>query len=131
MIFILVALLALVVVGALYLSKMRRDNGGQVPEEPCDMSVHSCSGCCGGTDCFHAKIKNKPLIVYFEDEELDRYRGRNGEDYSEAELDEWREVMETLRPEELQAWLRSISLRRLHIPKSLLSEVESRIPQEA
>lgn len=128
---LVVVLLAVAVVAAVYLSRMRKANGGIVPEEPCQSSDHTCSGCCGGTSCFNAKIKNKPLIVYFEDEELDRFRGRNGEDYSAEEIREWQEVLRTILPEELAAWSKSIHFRRLLMPRSVVEELERRLTHEA
>lgn len=131
MIFVVALLIALVVVGIIYLRKMLKANDGKVPQEPCHTPDHTCSGCCGGTECFNAKLKQKPHIVYFEDQELDRFRQRNGEDYTSSELQEWQEVLQTLRPEEVSAWAKSIQLRRLPIPKSILTQLEQQLNREA
>ena len=131
MIFVVALLIALVVVGIIYLRKMLKANDGKVPQEPCHTPDHTCSGCCGGTECFNAKLKQKPHIVYFEDQELDRFRQRNGEDYTSSELQEWQEVLQTLRPEEVSAWAKSIQLRRLPIPKSILIQLEQKLNREA
>ncbi|MDO5017226.1 MAG: hypothetical protein Q4E10_02550 [Porphyromonas sp.] len=122
---LIAVLLIVAMTGSLYLRKMRRDNKGQIPADgPCTQE-HSCSGCCGGTACFNSKIKQKPLLVYFEDEELDRFRHRTGNDYTDAEVEEWNEVLHTLRPEELSAWAKSIKLRRLVMPASVASELQA------
>ena len=130
-ILVVVLLIALAVLEIYYLRKMLKANDGKVPQEPCHTPEHSCSGCCGGTECFHAKLKQKPHIVYFEDQELDRFRQRNGEDYTPGELQEWQEVLQTLRPEEVSAWARSIRLRRLPIPKAILTQLEQQLNREA
>lgn len=46
--------------------------------------------CCGGGHCHHPR--SGPRIVYFEDEELDQYAGREGCSYSAEEVAEFREV---------------------------------------
>ena len=129
---LVIAVLAVVVVlGAKHLCKIREDNDGVVPEIKECASGHSCSGCCGGTSCFSAKDKERPLLVYIEDQELDRFRHRNGQDYTEEELAEWRDVLNTLNPKELEPWQRSIALRRLPIPGQIQHELEQRIITQA
>lgn len=129
---LVIAVLAVVVVfGAKHLRKIRESNGGAVPEiKECE-SGHVCSGCCGGTSCFNAKEKERPLLVYFEDQELDRFRRRNGEDYTEEELAEWSEVLHTLSPSELAPWKRSITLRKLPMPAEIRRELEQLLAAQA
>lgn len=127
-----IAVLAVVVVfSTKRLRKIREDNGGTVPEIKECAPGHSCSGCCGGTSCFNAKDKERPHLVYFEDQELDRFRRRSGEDYTEEELAEWSEVLHTLNPDELAPWKRSISLRRLPVPIQIQKELEQRLAAQA
>lgn len=61
-------------------------------------------------------------IDYYEDEELDRYAGRKPDDYSEAEKDEFRDVMLTLLPGDLAGWGRSIQLRGINLPAEVRDE---------
>ena len=81
------------------------------------------SVCCG----LHEVCEKESLraleedIVYYEDEELDRFRGRTA--YSEAEVDEFREVLYTMRTDEVTGWLRSLELRRVNLPDELKDEV--------
>lgn len=129
---LVMAVLAVVVIyGAKRLRKIREDNGGEVPEIKECAPGHSCSGCCGGTSCFNAKDKERPLLVYFEDQELDRFRRRSGEDYTETELAEWSEVLHTLNPNELAPWKQSITLRRLPMPKEIRDELEQQLAAQA
>lgn len=120
----LAALLLLVAIGIKFLGKIRKDNGGKVPEIKECAPGHSCSGCCGGTSCFNSKDKERPLLVYFEDQELDRFRHRSGQDYTEEELAEWSHVLHTLSQDELGPWKRSITLRKLPIPIQIQDELE-------
>ena len=56
---------------------------------------------------------------YYDDEELDRFRGRGARDYSAEETDEFEEVMTTMRPDEVHGWLHSLELRGLQLPIAL------------
>jgi len=55
-------------------------------------------------------------IEYFDDEELDVYRGRSSDAYSDEEAEQFREVMLTMRPDEIPAWGRSLRLREVSLP---------------
>lgn len=61
-------------------------------------------------------------IEYFDDEELDRFRGRAAGSYSDAEVNEFRDVLLTLRPDEVAAWGRSVQLRGIALPESVCDE---------
>ena len=60
-------------------------------------------------------------IEYYEDEELDRFRGQTT--YNEEEVEEFREVLYTMRTDEVAGWLRSLELRRVNLPDELKDEV--------
>lgn len=62
-------------------------------------------------------------IVYYDDEELDRFAGRSGGDYSPEETEEFRDVLMTLRPEDVSGWARSITQRRLQLPPDVRDEL--------
>ena len=111
----LLSSLALLGILAFVLGKMRRfrrpaspapDGGAEsVPE------AARPEGCCGQ----HAVCEKDSLLAavsrgveYFEDEELDRFRGRPSGGYT---------------PEEVPAWVRSLQLRGLNLPDALRDEV--------
>lgn len=58
-------------------------------------------------------------VVYYDDEELDRFIGRTPESYTPEEADEFNEVLMTLRPEDVPGWARSITLRGLQLPSDV------------
>ena len=60
-------------------------------------------------------------IEYYEDEELDRFRGRTA--FSEEEVEEFREVLYTMRTDEVAGWVRSLQLRQISLPDELKDEV--------
>lgn len=85
-----------------------------------------------GTECcgMHEVCEKESLLAavskeveYYEDEELDRFRGRDGADYSGDEIDEFRYVLETMREDEVAGWCRSLQLRGVALPEALKDEV--------
>lgn len=61
-------------------------------------------------------------IEYFDDEELDEYKGKASDSYNEEETAQFAEVLETLRPEEVKAWNRSLILRGINMPDGIKDE---------
>ncbi len=61
-------------------------------------------------------------IDYYEDEDLDRFRGTEAAAYDEAAVGEFREVLYTLRDVEVAGWLRSLQLRAINLPDALKDE---------
>ena len=81
--------------------------------------------CCGAhTVC--EKTNLSPLtgeIVYYDDEELDRYRGRAADDYTQEEIEEFRDVLMTLLPQDVAGWSRSIQVREINLPTEIREEL--------
>lgn len=83
------------------------------------------SECCG----MHAVCEKlslspvSPEIEYFDDEELDAYAGRGAGDYTEAEIEQFRDVLLTLPEDEVAAWARSIQLRGITLPNPIRDEM--------
>lgn len=61
-------------------------------------------------------------VEYFDDEELDIYRGRASDEYTEDEVAQFAEVLETLRTNEVKAWGRSLNLRGINMPDAIKDE---------
>ncbi len=61
-------------------------------------------------------------VEYFDDEELDVYKGRASNSYNEEETTQFAEVLETLRPEEVKSWNRSLILRGINMPDGIKDE---------
>jgi succinate dehydrogenase flavin-adding protein (antitoxin of CptAB toxin-antitoxin module) len=62
-------------------------------------------------------------IEYYDDEELDRFAGREGDSYSDAEVEEFRDVLYTTRDDEVAGWARSLQLRGIALPDELKDEL--------
>ncbi|MCD7975953.1 MAG: phospholipase [Tannerellaceae bacterium] len=81
--------------------------------------------CCGQ----HATCEKDSLLAavskqieYYDDEELDRYQGIDPDQYEEKAVDEFREILYTLRDEEVAGWIRSLQLRGIALPDLLKDE---------
>ncbi|MGN1214129.1 MAG: hypothetical protein ACI4TR_04460 [Bacteroidaceae bacterium] len=87
---------------------------------------------CGGSEeqcgvtcfCDDTALKRRlsEEIIYFDDEELDRYKGIAANAYNEQQTNEFYEVLTTLQPEETADWLHSLELRGINLPESLKEE---------
>jgi hypothetical protein len=62
-------------------------------------------------------------IDYYDDEELDRFQGTPSDGYKEDEVDEFREVLYTMKEVEVAGWVRSLQLRGVELPDALKDEV--------
>ena len=64
----------------------------------------------------------KQEIIYYDDEELDGFAGRDEDGYSPDELEQWRDVLYTLQPGDLLGWGQSIKHRGLVMPAAIREE---------
>ena len=62
-------------------------------------------------------------IEYYDDEELDRYKGFASDAYTAGQADEFRDVFYTMRDEDVAGWVRSLQLRGIALPDELKEEV--------
>ena len=90
----------------------------KIPEAT-EANAENCNGLCG-SDCQLSSVCTK--IEYYDDEELDRYKGIESSGYEDAEVEEFREVLYTMRAEEVSGWLRSLQMRNINLPDDLKSE---------
>lgn len=120
----IIAALAHWVRGKRYERMLRRGeiSPEEIPQEvnPVDME------CCGAhevceKDSLLAALSKQ--IEYYNDEELDRFRGREGDDYTPEEADEFRDVLYTMRSDEVAGWVRSLQLRMVNLPDEVKDEV--------
>lgn len=83
------------------------------------------SECCG----LHLVCEKDSLspmsaeIIYYDDEELDRFIGREATGYTPEEEEEFRDVLLTLLPEDVPGWARSITQRRIELPPDIRDEL--------
>ena len=78
--------------------------------------------CCGAHEIcekgFQKTASNKD-IEYYDDEELDAYKGKSSDEYTENEVDEFREILHTMSPMDVKGWLWSLQTRGIELPDEL------------
>ena len=104
----------------------RKTDAETAPSAPSAPSTDRPEGCCGQhltceKDSLLAAVSKD--IEYFEDEELDAYRGVAPDEYTDEQIEQFRDVLYTLRPEEVAAWGRSIQLRGITLPTAVKDEL--------
>ncbi len=100
--------------------KLERGEINEIPEAQEIPEV-----CCGQhelceRDSLLAAVSKQ--IEYYEDEDLDRFRGTAAGAYDEEAVGEFRDVLYTLRDVEVAGWLRSLQLRAINLPDALKDE---------
>ncbi len=104
--------------------RRKRERGEAVesalPVNPADME------CCGQ----HEVCEKESLLAavskrieYYDDEELDAYRGTASDAYTAEQTDRFRDVLYTMRDTEVAGWVRSLQLRGVALPDALKDEV--------
>lgn len=94
--------------------------------EPMPQAGHGDSGLCCGLHLVCEQDSLSPMsaeILYYDDEELDRFKGRSADSYSSEEIEEFRDVLMTLRHEDILGWARSVTQRELELPSEVRDEL--------
>ena len=86
----------------------------EIPEECCGQH-ETCE-----RDSLLAAVSKS--IEYYDDEELDRFQGDEASDYDDEAVEEFREILYTLKEIEVAGWLRSLQLRGVNLPDALKDE---------
>jgi len=98
---------------------------GEISELPSIKQVEDME-CCGQhetceKDSLLAAVSKE--IEYYNDEELDRFRGVASDEYDSAAVEEFRDVLYTMKDDEVAGWVRSLQLRAVELPDELKDEV--------
>ncbi len=92
-------------------------------EKQSNRSVTPVEGCCGMHAVCEKGLKiADPHIDYFEDEELDIFRGIEANRYDDRQIELFRDILYTLRKEEVEDWLISLKKRGVNLPEILNPE---------
>lgn len=85
------------------------------PDECCGMHI-TCE-----RDSLLASVS--PTIEYYDDEELDVYRDRIPQSYTDTEVEQFRDILLTMKPEDIAGWARSLQLRQVALPEAVRDEL--------
>lgn len=117
--FILIGILVFIVAGFFILRKFYRNTPVDEHHE------HEHGGedgvCCGRhTNCAKGYDNSN---LYFDDEELDRFKGINPEEYSDSDIEEFRNVLYTMKEDEVDNWVHCLQTRGIELPPQVKEEV--------
>lgn len=121
---IVISILAIVALGFIVMIGTRIfDSKGT--DDPIVVPASDCSSCDGtNVKCEQVcqmEAATKPA-EYYDDEELDAFRGRRSDEYNDEEATMFAEVLETLRPDEVRPWSRSLIVRGINMPDQIKDE---------
>ncbi len=105
-----------------YQRMLERGEIDKIPE-PAELTEEG--ECCGQhqtceKDSLLAAVSKQ--IEYYDDEELDQFKGTPADGYNEAAVNEFRDILYTLQEIEVAGWLRSLQLREIELPDALKDE---------
>ncbi|MDR1755984.1 MAG: hypothetical protein LBR65_03360 [Culturomica sp.] len=125
MVWLLTGIAGLLVTVALFTFLSRKKRAGSEPAPvpvPVPVPVPE-KDCCGAhAICEKGLKKAGETILYYEDEELDLYRNTRPDQYLPEQIDLFREVLYTLKREEISGWLISLEQRGISLPDLLRPE---------
>ena len=110
-------------------SLKRKLDAGEIKEMPkvkmvTDCGADSCEldngGSCEVEDCLKLAIKQD--VEYYDDEELDAFRGTASDGYDDEQVAAFGEVLGTMQPDDVAGWLHSLELRGIALPDQLKDE---------
>lgn len=135
---IIVSAAVLLALCCLYYSDRRRKNSqnGNGPDTPYteagpsvpDSARNHGTECCGKhAVCEKQKLAEARMRAaqYFDDEDLDIFRGTSATDYDDDQVEEFRYVMYTMRQDEVRQWLECLDARGIELPDQLKEEAYS------
>ena len=98
--------------------------GGELKEAPPVITVDS--ECCGQyavceKESLLAAVSKK--IEYYDDEELDRFKGHPSDTYTNEEIEEFRDILYSMQETDVAGWSRSLQLRGIELPDEMKDEL--------
>lgn len=102
------------------------EDGQTQDQQPTQNGDSENEDACCGLHLVCEKDSLSPMsseILYYDDEELDRFIGRDPYSYTPEETDEFREILMTLQPDDIAGWARSITQRQLELPPEVKDEL--------
>ena len=115
---VLVSILVLIIAGFFILNKINRN---RIVTDNHHNHENTDGECCGK----HSNCSKgyDTANLYFEDEELDRFKGTKQEDYTDADIEEFRQILYTMKTEEIDTWVHCLQTRGIEIPQEIKDEI--------
>lgn len=117
MIYIILGITGLLIIVALFTFLFRKKQ-----EEPEEITAPPAECCGAHAICEKGLKKAEPKIEYFDDEELDNFRGISADAYTDIQIDIFRDILYTLKSGEVSDWLISLEKREINLPEILRPE---------
>ena len=96
------------------------DASDATPAQGCNDEACGIRSICPSEQILVSQCKRE--VIYYDDEELDGFAGRDADGYTAEEEEQWRDVLYTLQPGDLLGWGQSIKHRGLIMPASIQAE---------
>jgi len=120
----LIVLIVIVVIALIIVRLSDKNSEPSAETETRNEIGKNRSDCCGAHEIceFDASLFESNQIIYFDDEELDELRNIREDELNAKQIEDLREVLYSLRTDEIGKWLNSLSSRHIHLPAILQQE---------
>ncbi len=114
------ALLLVVYLFSIRGKKAVLDQVDAVPEEAAEIDPN----CCGAHEVCDKTAEEMlaDASKYYEDEELDRFSNQCIVEFEDSDIEEFREILYTLKRNEISSWLSSLEFRKITPPGVIRDE---------
>jgi hypothetical protein len=105
------------VIGNHFYRKTDKDKNQTIAHSDCGLE---CGKPICALDCESYNPSKK--IEYFDDEELDVFKERPSNQYTDEETEQFRDILYTMKEEEVPDWMQSLQMRNIELPDGLKDE---------
>ena len=123
---ILIGILAIVGMGVIVGASTLISRHNSTEPDVVAPAAGDCATCSGiNDDCEQRCMMEAATkeVEYYDDEELDRFKGKESGEYTDDEAEEFSEVLYTMRPDEAKGWNRSLILRGINVPNQIKDDL--------
>ena len=123
---ILIGILAIVGMGVIVGASTLISRHNSTEPDVVAPAAGDCATCSGiNDDCEQTCMMEAATkeVEYYDDEELDRFKGKESSEYTDDEAEEFSEVLYTMRPDEAKGWTRSLILRGINVPNQIKDDL--------
>ena len=102
----------------IYILRSYTGKNAEKKEEAAEPEVTECCGAheiCEKTGMYNPKFQPD----YYDDEELDQFKGVNPESYSDEQIAMFEEVLMTMKESDVAGWVKSLQMREIEMPYSV------------